>query len=380
MNIRGQDSPTSSFGNEVQVAAATALKPRGGVQNVPIIVYEVQPLRDPRWTSLVDRHPRASVFHSSNWLRALSTVYGYEPVVVTTCPPGVPLTNGLVFCRIKSWLTGRRLVSLPFSDHCEPLVDNADECADLLSLTRRYVDEGQCKYIEIRPLSYEPTSSTRLDGGLKYSFHSLDLRRGTQELFRSFHKDCVQRKIRRAERENLEYEDGHSEDLLQIFYRLMVMTRRRQFLPPQPIEWFRGLLVAFGKDLKIRVASKDGIAVAAILTLSHRRSVVYKYGCSDATFNKFGGMALLFWKTIQDAKDNGYEELDMGRSDTCNQGLIAFKQHWGAVGKCITYWSYPPRKIVPISKWTTNLVRRVVSAAPDVALKAVGRMLYKHIG
>ena len=33
----------------------------------------------------------------------------------------------LVFCRIHSWLTGRRLVSLPFSDHCEPLYDSEEE-------------------------------------------------------------------------------------------------------------------------------------------------------------------------------------------------------------------------------------------------------------
>ena len=70
-----------------------------------------------RWSALVHSHAQASVFHSTNWLRALQGVYGYEPVVVTTCPPVELLTNGLVFCRISSWLTGSRLVSLPFSDH-----------------------------------------------------------------------------------------------------------------------------------------------------------------------------------------------------------------------------------------------------------------------
>src|SRR5208337_2836392 len=70
-------------------------------------IYEIDPLCDPRWTTLVENHPQASVFHSPNWLRALQTVYGYDPVAVTTCPPGASLTNGLVFCRVKSWLTGR---------------------------------------------------------------------------------------------------------------------------------------------------------------------------------------------------------------------------------------------------------------------------------
>jgi hypothetical protein len=73
--------------------------------------YQVDPTKDVRWAQLVDRHPRASVFHTVGWLQALRRTYGYEPVVFTTSSPTGDLENGLVFCRIKSWLTGRRLVS-----------------------------------------------------------------------------------------------------------------------------------------------------------------------------------------------------------------------------------------------------------------------------
>ena len=185
----------------------------------------------------------------------------------------------------------------------------------MLLHVRRQVTEGKCKYIEIRPVLWKPSSYTEFGTSLRYHFHRLDLRRNLEELFHNFHKDCVQRKIRRAERENLQYEEGLSDDLLQKFYRLVVMTRRRQYLPPQPLRWFRGLTAAFGNDLKIRVASKEGIAVASILTISHKRTMVYKYGCSNAAANRFGGMALLFWRTIQEAQEKGLEELDMGRSE-----------------------------------------------------------------
>jgi CelD/BcsL family acetyltransferase involved in cellulose biosynthesis len=368
------------LGVEAIVPARTAEPVSHKQDEIVAGAYELDPLRDPRWGALVDSHPRALVFHSPNWLRALRTVYGYEPVVVTTCPPGARLTNGFVFCCVKSWLTGRRFVSLPFSDHCEPLVDNPGEADNLLVRMRRYVDEDKYKYIEIRPVSYEPSNHTQMGKSVSYCFHRLDLRPSTQELFRNFHKDCVQRKIRRAEREKLEYEEGASEDLLQKFHRLLVMTRRRQFLPPQPIEWFRGLIAAFGNDLKIRVVSKDGVAVSSILTLSHKKSMVYKYGCSDAESNRFGGTALLFWKTIQEAKDGGFEELDLGRSDTDNPGLVAFKEHWGAPRTLLHYWTYPHRPSRPTAGWKKSLARKVVSAAPDLALITVGKLLYRHIG
>jgi len=342
--------------------------------------YEIDPLRDPRWEALVASHPRSSVFHSTKWLQTLKTVYGYEPVAVTTCRPGAELTNGLVFCRIKSWLTGRRFVSLPFSDHCAALVDSPDELDVMLLHMRGDLDKRKWQYLEIRPVAHRPGSRTGLKESLNYQFHRLDLRGSAQELFHNFHKDCVQRKIRRAEREGLKYEEGNSEALLRKFYGLLVTTRRRQHLPPQPVAWFRGLMAAFGSDLKIRIASKGDLPVAGILTLFNKRCVVYKYGGSIASLNKFGGMPFLFWKTIEEAKEKGLEELDLGRSDPDNLGLIAFKEHWGATATTINYWTYPQRPQRPRSPWQKKLARHLVQASPDLVLQAVGTILYRHIG
>jgi lipid II:glycine glycyltransferase (peptidoglycan interpeptide bridge formation enzyme) len=344
------------------------------------LVQDINPLSDPRWSELVEKHPRASVFHSTHWLEALRNTYGYDPLVISTASRGSQLTNGLVFCRIKSRLTGNRLVSLPFSDHCDPLADSSDELDEMLLGVKRLIDDRQWKYAEIRPFRCEPSLDAKLSRSARYCVHRLDLRSSTEQLFRSFHRDCVQRKIRRATREKLRCEEGTSEVLLQHFYRLLVMTRRRQSLPPQPLAWFRSLIASFGSDLKIRVAYQSGLPIASILTLSHKRSLVYKYGCSDARFNRFGGMALLFWNAIQAAKNNGCEELDMGRSDTDNAGLIAFKEHWGARRAELSYWTYPYVPRARSIAWQRRLIRGVVAVSPTVALKAFGNLLYRHIG
>jgi hypothetical protein len=345
-----------------------------------IEIYEVDPLNDPRWPVFVQSHPKSSVFHSLCWLRALRNVYGYETVAVTTCPPSARLTNGLVFCRIHSWLTGKRLVSLPFSDHCDPLFDRLHELDSALSYLRQQVDRRTWQHLEIRPLFPRPNGYSAMGRGCTYQVHCLDLRPSIGELLQGFHRSCVQRKIRRAEREKLQYEEGLSEDLLQRFYRLLVMTRRRQHLPPQPLNWFRGLIDSFGKDLQIRVASKDGVPVASIITLFHKKSVIYKYGCSNAVLNKLGGTALLFWKTIQDAKCGGLEELEMGRSEMDNVGLIGFKERWGASQTPVSYWNYPAgRESVP-AVWQKKLSRYVVSTVPGWMLEGVGRVLYIHLG
>ena len=300
--------------------------------------------------------------------------------MVTTCSPGAALTNGLVFCRVESWLTGRRLVSVPFSDHCEPLVNSQIELDVLLLQMKGYVDAGRWKYAEIRPTACQPDEHTGFRKSTTYSLHSLDLRKSTQDLFSNFHKDCVQRKVRRAEREKLHYEEGNSESLLRTFYDLLVLTRRRQHLPPQPFSWFQGLVSELGDSVKIRVASKGDLPIASILTITHKQSMVYKYGSSDARFHKFGGMALLFWNAIEEAKNKGYEQFEMGRSDSANRGLITFKEHWGAVGSEIDYWTYPSPNRVTSSNPSKAILRQFVRVVPDSILKITGELFYRHIG
>jgi hypothetical protein len=367
--------------SNASTAVARTLIP-SSLENVtsPFDVHEVDPIEDPRWEQLVRNHPRASVFHSIQWLRALRDVYGYQAVGMSTSQPGAPLENGVAFCRISSWLTGKRLVSLPFSDHCEPLVNSSEEFNSIVASMRRSVEQGKQQYVELRPVRWASDDFAKLAMSSTFQFHALDLRPPWKKLFAAFHKDCVRRKIRRAEREKLRYEEGASESLLQRFYGLQVKTRRRQGLPPQPKAWFRGLIASFGNDLKIRVASKGSAPVASILTLSFKKSMVYKYGCSDAAYHNLGGTALLFSRAIQEAKDLGFEEFEMGRSDPNNTGLIAFKEHWGAKGTTIRYWRYPAGPAVSPDVWKMNLARRIVPVLPDVALVAIGKLLYRHIG
>lgn len=345
-------------------------------------VYWVDPIRDQRWGELVQRHPAASVFHTPGWLQALGCTYGYRPAVLTTAAPGRELTNGIPFCRVDSWLTGRRLVSLPFSDHCEPLADDPQDLLELLDYLRRALTAEKWNYIELRPLqdASKLRELTTFKPSQSFCFHDMDLRPSLDELWNRLHKDCVQRKIRRAERDGLREESGRSEPLLDKFYHLQLKSRSRQQLPPQPFAWFKNLADSLGENLTIRVASKEDCPVAAILTLKWKNKVVYKYGCSDERFRSHGGMQLLFWNMIQEAKSCGCERLDLGRSDCDNPGLIAFKDRWGATKTTLTYLRYPEYVSRDTHNWRTGIARKVVAHLPDVPLSLAAKFLYRHLG
>jgi len=344
-------------------------------------VYTLDPLQDPRWPEFLARHPVASMFHSRGWLDALRRTYNYEPIAYTTSPPGAELANGLVFCRIDSWLTGRRLVSLPFSDHSDILADSEDEVHYLLGFLARNLRKANRKYIEIRPLRRPVANSAGFHKSSVFYFHQMDLRPPIEVLFRSFHKDCTQRKIRRAEREGLTYEAGTSEVLLRKFYQLLLLTCRRRRLPPQPRAWFRHLIDCMDDSLKIHVASREDRPVASIITLSFKRTLVYKYGCSDARFNSLGGMHFLLWSAIKEAKRSGLDEFDLGRSDSHTPGLVTFKDRWGTTRSVINYLRCSDSPTPSLSTWwPTRIAKQFFARLPDNLLTAAGEMFYRHIG
>jgi CelD/BcsL family acetyltransferase involved in cellulose biosynthesis len=342
--------------------------------------YTLDPTQDARWDDLVASHPMASAFHRRGWLEALARSYGYRPLALTATPPGQPLTGGIAFCEVRSWITGSRLVSLPFADHCEPLFDDG-AIASLTQWMAAQQPLHDWKYIELRPLSSRWAAGYPSAAGRSFRLHTLDLTPPEAELFRNLHRNSIQRRIRRAARVPLTYECGCSDRLLDEFYLLLMKTRRRHRLLPQPRAWFKNLIAWMSPGAELRVARHRGVAIAGIFTLAHRRTVVYKYGCSDERFHALGAMPFLFWKLIVECRAQGAEMLDFGRTDESNEGLIRFKDQLGTQSRRIAYFRYPEsRGQEPDSALPFPMVRSLFSHLPDPLSSRAGGLLYRHFG
>lgn len=325
------------------------------------------------------------MFHSLPWLEALRATYNYEPLAITTSDDSGRLKDALLLCRVSSWLTGKRLVCLPFSDHCDPLVQDEESLDALIAVAREFLQRERLRYLEFRPLHVTIPDHGLFRSDCRYFFHEIDLTPELKDILEKFHKSSTQRKIRKAG-QGIRYEIGNSEPLLREFYRLMIMTRQRHQLPPQPWLWFKNLVNCCGEALKLRVAYKDKTAVAAIMTLQFKDTLTYKYGCSDARFNHLGGTHLLFWRSIVEAKQQGLRKFDLGRSDLDNPGLVTFKDRWGSQRSMLTYSRITlsakskNNYIAGGPDWTERLAKRTLSHLPDQALQLIGDLLYRHVG
>jgi len=343
-------------------------------------------LKDRRWGEFLERHPCSSIFHTVEWLKTLQRTYGYEPIAITTSPPGTDLQNAAVFCRVESWLTGRRLVSLPFSDHCDFLADTATDLRAMVSSLRERLRRDNLDYVEARPRLAPDLAILESDSTNSYVLQEIDLSPDLDTLFRNCHKNSTQRKICRAEREALTYEEGRSEILLERFYHLYLLTRRRHIVLPQPKRWFQNLINCFGEALKIRVAFKDQLPIASILTIQYKDTLVYKYGCSDARFQRLGGVHLLFWKSIQDAKRDQLCVFDLGRSECANTGLITFKDRLGAKRSVLTYLRLLKSAqakgafVAPGADWKEQMAKKVLPYVPDRIVIGAANVMCRHLG
>ncbi len=346
---------------------------------MPIFTFD--PTTDGRWDEFVATHPHASAFHRTGWLRALADTYKFRPFVATTSAPGQPLSNGIPFCEVRSWITGRRAVSLPFADHADLLLADGDTPESFLEWAKEETSRCGWKYLELRPSVSDFPLGETLGAGAEFWLHVLDLRPSLDDLFRNLHKNSLQRQIKKAERGNLEYERGCSGKLIDDFFHLQIITRRRHQLLPQPIAWFRNMIAGLNGHADIRVVRKDGAPIASVIALYHGKKAIYKYGCSDEAHHHLSGTPFILWKFISECKSEGFEQLDFGRTEKDNEGLIRFKDHFGTEKREITYARYPgsARKTNDVSPYL-SLTGRFFAVLPDSISTGLGRALYRHLG
>jgi hypothetical protein len=123
-----------------------------------------------------------------------------------------------------------------------------------------------------------------------------------------------------------------------------------------------------------------------MMTIRHKDTLIYKYGGSDVRYNKMGGMHLLYWNSIQDAKRWGLRTFDLGRTDAHQSGLATFKKRWGATESSLSYSRYSDAGDgfhsfeAAAPNWKMRTAKYVFEHTPNAVLPALGSLLYRHFG
>ena len=336
------------------------------------------PLQIDTWDEQVRMLPGATFFHGAAWAKVLVKSYGYKPVYFVMAADA--LTAAVPLMDVTSRLTGRRAVSLPFTDYCGPLVPHVEVSKVLFDAIRH---EGRTKgweYIELRG------GAEYLGDGESSAWfyrHSLDLTPGEARLFKAL-RDSTRRNIKTAEKEGVAVHFADTLDALREFYLLNCLTRREHGLPPQPWHFFEHLhkeILSKGMGT-VALAWSNGHVIAASVFLQEGDEAIYKYGASDKRLQKLRANNLIMWEAIRLYTQKGCKSLCFGRTEPENEGLRQFKSGWGAREEIINYYRYDLVKDAFVSgmKTVSSKANRVMARLPLPALRAIGGFLYRHMG
>jgi lipid II:glycine glycyltransferase (peptidoglycan interpeptide bridge formation enzyme) len=280
---------------------------------------------------------------------------------------------------IDSFLTGKRGVSLPFTDSCEPIASNVEQFQEMFAAAVTYGKQQNWKTMEIR--GGEAFLQDKEPSEWHYG-HTLDLgNRGAVPLFL---RDSTRRNIKKAEKEGVTITVSDAPDAMEKFRHLNAMTRKDHGLPPQPRRFFQVVhdrIIA--KDMGfIVLASYRGNAIAANVYFCFGDQVIYKYGASNRTHQRLRASNLVMWEAIKWICDKGYKTLYFGRTEPENNGLRQYKSGWGASEMLIKYYQYDLRTdaFIRAHDVVSPLYKKLFSKLPIPALNILGNILYRHMG
>ncbi|MHA1942187.1 MAG: lipid II:glycine glycyltransferase FemX [Candidatus Hodarchaeales archaeon] len=320
-----------------------------------------------------------SFFHSSTWAKVLSESYKYQPIYFTLMNED-SLSVLIPLMEIKSFITGKRGISLPFSDHCDAIIDVDINFKDVLDCILEYGRSRNWKFVEIRGgqeflLNVRPFSC--------FYSHTLDLSQDEDKIFSKF-RDSTRRNIKKALREGVEINIYKSLESINKFYRLNCITRRTHGLPPQPFHFFKNISdFVISRDFGyVVLASHEKKTIAGAVFFNFGEKAFFKFGAMDRTYQHLRPSNLVMWEGIKWYCKNGYKTINFGRTDMGDEGLRQYKAGWGTKESIIKYYRFNVESENPIIAKTkeSRIHNKIFNRMPISLLKFIGSISYKHMG
>lgn len=339
----------------------------------------VDPRTDQRWKTLI-ANQRSDVFHSPNWLKVITDTYRFDlQAYLLLGDDGTPQA-GIPFCRLEG-IKPKRLVTLPFSDYCDPLVTTHDQWA---SLKNRVLAES-CPFI-IRCL-HNPILLTdkQLQQVGQAKWHGLDLQPDLETLWQGVHASA-RRAIRKAEQAHLTIRAAERKEELRAFFDLHLRIRKYKYqLVAQPYEFFERIWNYFIETEQgfLLLAVHQEQIIGGVLFLIWQNRLYYKFNASLSTELAIRPNDLLLWEGVKRGKATGCRFLDFGLSDWNQSGLIRYKRKYATTEKSITFLKLASAEVqtqaeTELGQLLPQLTDLFTNAAvPDPITEKAGNILYR---
>jgi hypothetical protein len=348
------------------------------IESNPLNIQIINPIDYPGWDDLLLTNAQSTFFHTSAWARVLYESYKYKPLYFTIIENS-KLASLIPIMEISSFLTGKRGVSLPFTDECTPIVSDSEQHEAIIEVITQHGKSAGWKHFDLRGnnefLLNKPHS-------IQFYTHSLDLTQEKDKIFSTF-RNSNKRNIKRAKKKKVEVDLNHSLDTVRAFYGLNCMTRKLHGLPPQPWRFFKNIykyVISTQKGI-IALASINSDVIAGAVYFHFGKAAIYKYGASNKQYQHLRANNLVMWEAIKCCASNDYQRFSLGRTEPEHEGLLQFKRGWGAEESVVKYYKYDLREDSFVAeKEAIKSSYNFFKVMPLPILRLTGNLLYRHMG
>jgi len=338
----------------------------------------INPLKNKQYLDFIENHLTVNTFHTLSWITLLSEAYGYKPLACVYGNSKGTIEAAVPFLEFWRFPIGNCWVSLPFTDYCPPLYTNSEELQAILKYLINIREERRIKCMEIR---FAIPFENGIFQDSSFVLHALRLSPDLDALFKSFGKKFRQYP-RKAEREGLYLKTYVSIKDIDTFYDLHLKTRKKLGVPIQPKRFFKLLwkrLIDKGLG-KVFLAFYKDKPVSASVVLTYRKHAMIKYSASDPSYLHLRPHYFIFWKSIEWAAKNGFQQIDFGKTEVNNLGLRKFKDGWGAVEEPLAY-SFIASSLPSSGNGLLHRIGgTVIRHSPSFVCRGIGEAFYKYFG
>lgn len=335
---------------------------------------------DPRWLDLLTRYD-SDAFHAPRWARVLNDTYGLTiQANLLLDDAGTPVA-GVTFCKIED-MKGPRIVMLPFSDYCDPLVETE---AQWRTLVADLFEEG-CS-ITLRCLHNDvPLADDRFNRYYRARWHGLDLTPDSDTLWGNLHSSA-RRAVRKAEKSGVTIRLAAGPEDVREFFNLHLGIRKYRYqLVAQPYRFFQYIWDHFCADDNgfIMLAEQDGSVIGSIYFLIWGDTLYYKFNASSLEERGVRPNDMMVWEGIKQGQARGLKKMDFGLSDWDQEGLIRYKRKFASEEKAISFLRYNPlAQPTPVQRELGALFPQLTDlftdpSVPDAITEKAGDLLYRY--
>ena len=299
----------------------------------------------------VRSHNDATPFHLTAWSQAVASSCGHDNHFLAAYDATNRVIGVLPLTVVHSPLFGRALVASAFAIGGGVLADDAliaeQLIVDALALSEKY----SCATLELRGGLLPNGENWHRDDDTYLGFVRALAQDDDAELLAIPRKQRAE--VRRAFGFGLTIETGIAERDRAAHYDVYSQSVHNLGTPVFPRELFDAVLDRFGGEADILIVRHEGRAIASVLSLYWRGTVMPYWGGGTRDARTWRGNDLMYFALMRHAAQKGCHAFDFGRSKA-GTGPAAFKRNWGFEATRLSYAKYAangeaPRDINPLS-------------------------------